>query len=178
MMRVAVVLTSVLLPATLHAEPATAFVSAGPTIGDDGMQDWLTAGWQTDAGYRLSPLWWLHGHVSQSWRIGSGTTNDVMLYGPDRRLTDVRGGFLAERCPSAKVCWFAGADLGYRTGMIGDIHVSGWVFAPQAGLDIAAGAAHVRPSLALAISSAIKGTEDVPVPDIGLTLGVSLAYAW
>jgi len=178
MMRLAAAVTVLLLPAVVHAEPATAFVSAGPTIGGDGVQDWLTAGWEADGGYRVSPLWWLHGHVGQSWRIGSGTTKDITLYGPDRKHTDVRGGFLAEPCSGGAVCWFAGADLGYRTGVLGDLKLSGWVFAPQVGLDIAAGPVRVRPSLELAISSAVNDMEDVPVPDIGLTFGVSLAYAW
>ena len=175
MLRLALFSTLLLSATAAHADTVTDYVSAGPTIGLGGEQDWLTGGADLDAGHRLSQTWLLHAHYGASWRIGDGNINGgTMLVHPERGVSDVRAGFLAEPCHGGRVCWFGGADAGYRFG-----YVDGVIVTPQFGLDITAGSVHVRPAVEWTISYARSGVPELNIlPDMALQLGVSAGYAW
>lgn len=169
--------------AAARADTENGYISTGPTVGVGGEQDWLTAGAELDAGYRLNDTWLAHAHYGASWRVGDGAVNQgVDFVSPTRQLNDVRVGLLAEPCHGRSVCWFAGVDAGYRFGHFAGMtmpDVSGVIVTPQVGLDISTGSIHVRPAIEWTISYARSQTPEVPfIPDMALMLGVAAAYAW
>jgi hypothetical protein len=171
-MRYVVGLVIVFVSAAASAQP-DGYVSAGATIGLDGVLDWLYTGLTVDAGTKLGPIMWLHGAVGVVGRTGYGAINQsITLIRPKADAYEGRLGLEAHLCTSDGTwCAIMGGDLGDRTNRL-----SGLFVASHAGLDVGGSNLRFRPSVVVEIGSPFA--DEAPVPDIGIGLTAAVAYQW
>jgi hypothetical protein len=158
-----------------------AYVSAGASVGADSAVDWMYAGFGADAGLRLSQHWWLHGAAAAYGRVGYGTVNDVTVMSPSEHVYEGRLGFEARGCHSTGLCYFGGADAGYRVGTSAGESLDGTTVVLRSGLDIGIGSGGLRfrPGVDVHLSGQPANADPaVPLPAFGIGVTTALAYAF